>query len=72
MALESCKVLMLSYSYNSYHFCIREGLFKTNGWVEWSRAFPRILSERIIFDVRPGDTTDLMPISFVKFNNDGE
>lgn len=72
MALESCEILVFSFTFNKYHFAIRKGNTKTNGWEEWALAFPRIFSESFKMPVRPDKITNLMPINLVKFNTETE
>lgn len=72
MALESCEILVFSCLFNKYHFAIKRGDRKTNGFEEWNQAFPRIFSESFTMPVRPDRITNLMPINLVKFNNETE
>ena len=70
MALESCKVLMLSHSNfrSGVFFCVREGNLKTDGWTSYSLAFPYVLNKKPTYAINEKHTTNLMPIKLLTFN----
>lgn len=74
MALESCKVIILSRRDSSRRvfFCVRKDNMKTDGWSNFKLAFPTILNRPLEYPVDIDTTTDLMPINLVKFNTEME